>query len=137
MKDYLQKILALCTENQLSMFNRMYPNGPDKNQIKRAIQQVEQTLKVFNCKNQKLREENKESKQCIEILTTENNKLKKEINYLKEDLKESNIKITNLSTPSAIESANINASLQKLAALEAVGVDNWEYYDEAMNNIGE
>jgi hypothetical protein len=36
--------LEKCTDGQLDMFNRMYPNGLTDQQLDRAIDQIERTI---------------------------------------------------------------------------------------------
>lgn len=137
-KKYLDQISKLLIQEQMDIFNRMYPDGPDKSQLKWAITQVENTILGQNKRAQRLRDIEKEFEEykkdnadkiathvrAFDSLAKELAKVTKE----NERLSASKIDIDN---------AEIIERLDKLAALEAGGVDNWEWYDEAMSQENE
>lgn len=84
-KEYLKKILALCTEEQLELYGRMYPNGPKNIEI--AISQVERTLEKSNQDWQDLRAQNKSLEAKIKELEKtiiEKDAAYAELNYMRD-----------------------------------------------------
>lgn len=130
---YLTKILALCTTEQKELFGRMYPDGPSKKQLPRATEQVEATLRNLNNTQQQLRNITSEYEEFKKQSHVVEHELKSEIYNLKKSLKSAQSTIKLLAAESAGE--DITQRLEKLDALEAAGVDNWEWYDTAMENI--
>ena len=47
-KEYAGRLLTLCTNDQLAVFKRMYPNEPTNDQLPKAISQLEGTLRKDN-----------------------------------------------------------------------------------------
>ena len=66
-QEYITKLLLLCTDDQVNLFNRMYPNGP--NDLNVAIDQIERTLRDNNIKASKLLKLNVELEEQIKMLT--------------------------------------------------------------------
>ena len=131
-KEYLDKLVGLLTGPQLGLYERMYPNGPKPEQIRRATEQVETTLFRLNRDVQQLRDKSKELEEyrINAELTAES--LNRQYEDLLDELQEARERIKNLSTTSNRAQEDINKSLDKLARLEAGGVDNWNGYDYAM-----
>lgn len=131
---YLEKILKLCTPEQLDFYNRLYPNGPTKAQQARAIQQVEQTIINLNRDVQQLRNIKTEF-ELFKLDAT------LEVNVWENKLNQANARITELERDNNILKSATNpiiaadmARLDKLYRLEAAGVDNWEGYGYAMSD---
>ena len=134
-KDYLSKLLSLCTDKQKDRFSKMYPNGPIPKQITRAIQQIENTLSDLNIYNEENIELKKYYNEITNNLCEVISNQESSINKLEHDLHNANISILLLKTPINLNNKDISYRLSKLEALEAAGVDNWEWYEEAMNSI--
>lgn len=187
-KVHLSLILKLCTDDQLGMFERMYPGGINKmkpSMYENAIDQVERTILRLNTDVVRLRDIEKESKQkdeqivCLNILSHErisdllnqvadltaiidrkNETIKQRNETLKKfddltdvltqgygaascinpiiDATNAVAKIRGILADLAITSpASVETQerLDKLYALEAAGVDNWEGYDFAMETL--
>ncbi len=133
-KDYINKLLALCTKSQLNVFNRMYPDGPAKNQITHATMQLENTLYDLNTSNEELRRKKQETVNDTKKLNDEIQALHSEVDNTKIELQDAHNLIQRLETPINVDNNNIQERLLLLNALEAGGVDNWEWYDESIKN---
>ena len=131
--EYLIKLVSILTEDQLSLFNRMYPEWPSKSQTKLAIVQAETTLMKLNETNSKLRHENIELKESILKKSSSLIEYENDLDDIKSDLKEAYKTIERLKNPINIENSVVQERLELLAALEAGGVDNWEWYDESID----
>jgi thiamine biosynthesis lipoprotein ApbE len=134
-REYLDRLLKVCTAEQLGMFNRMYPNGPAPKQIKWAITQIENTILSMNKKAQVLANIQAEFEEFKRVNSAITESLQLSFNNLAQELNEADKEIERLSTPETIASADVLRRLYELAALEAAGVDNWEWYDKAMSNV--
>ena len=64
--EYMTELLALCSEKQKEIFNRMYPNGPAQKQVKIAIWQISNTLRSGNKDTENLKTEIKRLKENVE-----------------------------------------------------------------------
>lgn len=133
--DYLQKLLLLCNEKQMDMWNKMYPNGPKD--IDWAIKQVEGGLQALAVRCSELdnvlvdfNNYKCESQDTI-------NSLKKQSYDLEQTLASARSEIKMLDNPIALQNAEVQKRLEKLDALEAGGVDNWEWYGEAMSGVND
>lgn len=130
-KEYLIDLLTLCTEPQLNMYNRMYPDGPRNLDI--AINQIKQTILNLNKKVDVLKDIEKEFN-LFKERTKEIEKLAdKEIDRLNIELKLLQNELEMIRNPINAENTEVQERLEKLYKLEAAGVDNWEWYDEAMS----
>lgn len=133
--DYLEKILSLCTQKQKDFFSKIYPDGIDKKQINMAIFKVENTLRRSNSevKNlkisiQKLKEKNEDLSKTIkrqEIIITR----------LENELYEAHKQIKRLENPINIKNSKVQERLELLDALERGGVDNWDHYDDSIEDF--
>lgn len=132
--EYLSNLLALCTEKQKNLFCRMYPNGPNKYQLSRAISQVENTLKDLNTLKSDLVSIKTAAKDKYIGLEAEFNHLQRILESTKNALNEANNSIEKLITPINTENKAIQERLELLDALEAGGVDNWQWYDESIED---
>lgn len=131
-RQYLYKIIELCTPDQLELFDRMYPNGVSSNDMLNATSQVENTLKKANVNTEALKYVKMEVKSLDDEHSNKIGKLKQEIETLKSELAGSVKLVKRLSNPISIENNNVQEQLNKLYALEAGGVDNWVGYDESL-----
>lgn len=183
-KVHLSLILKLCTDDQLAMFERMYPGGINKmkpSMYENAIDQVERTILRLNTDVVRLRDIEKESKQKDMQIVCLNDQIADLLNIVADletiiDRKNETIKqrnetlkkfddLTDVLTQGYGAASCINpiidatnavakirgilaelsstsqtsdetqARLDKLDALEAAGVDNWEGYDFAMETL--
>ena len=132
-QDYLNKILALCTEKQTELFNRMYPDGVSSKQISHATFQIENTLKNLNESNEELNRVIKESDEHKLISNGKVNDLINNINLIEKELVDANSHIMRLENPINIENNEVQERLNLLDALEAAGVDNWNGYGYALD----
>lgn len=135
LKLYLERILALCTDKQRNLYDRMYPDGATGTQIKRAIQQVETTLKSRDGTIEILREDKKNLNVAIHGWIISKNVAEKESQRLEIELIEAEELIKRLQNPINIENNDVQEKLDRLDALEAAGVDNWDGYDYAMGEF--
>jgi peptidoglycan hydrolase CwlO-like protein len=135
--EYMNNLLALCTDSQKELFNRMYPDGPDKKQVRWAIVQLENTLKNLDLSKEELRNVKNDLEKTLSSTYTEMRKLELEIKSLKSELHEANSRINQLENPINTENTDVQDRLCKLDALEAGGVDNWDGYDFAMEQYRE
>ena len=132
-KDYMGKLLALCTEKQKDLFGRMYPTGPTSKQLNWAVTQLENTLKNLNVDKEQLRDEKKAHADDVESLNKSIRDLEKKLSIAVADLADAERRIERLSNSDAVNSADIQERLALLDALEAGGVDNWDGYDDAVD----
>jgi hypothetical protein len=136
-KEYLQDLLTLLTESQLSLFNRMYPNGCDSKQIDWAIQQIKNTILSMNKKTDLLIDIKKEFEEFKTNSLDDYRNLEKLLKEQDKELKEAYSDIEKLSSPINIQNLDVQKKLDKLYALECGGVDNWDWYGECMSTIYE
>ena len=131
---YLSNLVKLLTDEQLSMYNKMYPDGKPQ-YVDGAISQVERTLRTLNKATQDLRVEKLLADKKFTEANEELDILKRDVNRFKKELSLTNREIERLSTSENIVNANIQFELDKLQALENAGVDNWVGYDYAMDEL--
>jgi len=136
-KDYMGKLLTLCTEKQRAFFNRIYPDGPSSKQLNTAVLQLENTLKNLNADKEQLRDEKKAHVEDVDALNVTIRRLEKELSNTFTELREAESRIQMLSSPEATKSADIQERLALLDALEAEGVDNWDGYEYAIDRLSE
>jgi chromosome segregation ATPase len=134
-KQYLDELLTLCTEQQLNMFNLMYPNGPTSKQYDRSIEQIKATILGLNKDVERLRNIEKDFNLFKKESEEKEQSLQKEIKLLNHEIESLNNNIDMINNHINIENAEIQERLAKLDALEQYGVDNWEWYDDAINSI--
>lgn len=132
-REYIDRLLALCPESYNDMFNRMYPDGPKPKQVKWATTQVENSVKGLS----RVVERNTESSAKSARLLMEHEvtiaNLASELKASKTEANQLRIEVENLSTdPDAVATADVQARLNLLEALENGGVDNWEWYSESI-----
>jgi hypothetical protein len=132
--QYMKKILALCTEEQKDIFNKMYGDGPTTKQIEWATKQIEKTLLDTNRRAQIAQNKLEESKLELFEIKGKFNILQRNNDDMTVNLKEAQYYIKLLSTHENKQRADIEKRLEKLDKLEAAGVDNWEWYEDAMKN---
>ena len=133
-RDYLEKLLLLCTTKQKDFFLRMYPVGLKASQINYAIVQVENALKNNNATKEDLAKFKVSSAADKAIETKLYNDEKVKRLGLEIKLKEAYALVERLKNPINTENNEIQERLQLLNALEAGGVDNWEWYSESISN---
>ena len=134
-KDYLECLLLLCTEKQKVLFNRMYPDGINTNSKKSwAIRQLENTLKNLNSSKEELRESKEENEKISIQAINDINLVKQELVQTKKELEESRSEASKLSNPINTNNLDIQNRLELLDALEAGGVDNWEFYEDSIES---
>jgi hypothetical protein len=137
-KKYLDQILKLCTPSQLDMFNRMYPDGPAPKQINTAISQVERTILSLNHQVEKLKDIDKAFEEFKEAAAARESAHVRGFQHLTKELADVLKENERLSaSPVNVNNADIIEQLDKLAALEAAGVDNWEWYGEALSSMND
>ena len=102
-KQYLDKLIELCTPDQLELFDRMYPNGVPANSIPMATLQVENTLKKANINTEALKYVKFEVKSLDDEYSIKINSMKQEIIDLKNELNNSKNLVKRLSNPISIE----------------------------------
>ena len=136
-RDYVNKLLALCTEGQKNIFNRMYPEGVNIKQLDWATTQLENTLKDLNEQKSEMRELKKQHETEVSELTNKTIEANKKLSSLEEDLIEADLMIERLKNPINTENAKIQEDLDFLSALQSAGVDNWDGYDYAIEIMKE
>lgn len=134
-QKYLDNLLALCTEEQTNLFNRMYPDGPPNDKVDFAIMQVENTIRQLNKKTAAQATTLSESKEQLSELTAVNSELTNQLSVLQTQYNMLALENERLSTPINVENNKTQERLLLLDALEAGGVDNWEWYDESITNF--
>ena len=134
-RDYMNRLLNLCTERQKAFFDRIYPEGPKNNQLKTAISQIERTLSNLDEQKEEISSMKKEAAELAEKENKIKAEYRKTITQLEGELKDAKAQIDRLSNPINLENAEVQERLDLLSALEAGGVDNWEWYDESINNF--
>ena len=130
--QYMESLIELCTEKQKDFFLRIYPDGPNPSQVKRATQQIEATLKQDNLKIEQLKGELKAHQTSAEEAHLKLKSVSKELVDCKSDKEDLQLVIDRISNPIDIENSEVQSRLSLLNALEAGGVDNWEWYDHAI-----
>lgn len=129
-RDYLNNLLALCTDKQKNLFSRMYPNSnPDNKQLNWAVTQLENTLKGLNSSKEELNAEKKAHKETIEKYESKIKNLNERLNDAEKEINMLNSKIERIGSPLV----NNSEDLALLSALQAAGVDNWDGYDYAID----
>lgn len=118
-REYMEKLLLLCTTSQKELFSRMYPNKVEDKKIDWAIKQLENTLKKGN-------EEIEIKQNKIKGLEEMLEKTLKENSSLQNDVKELSKK--------TIQFKNVDDN-ELLNALFAHGLDNWEGYEIALESL--
>jgi hypothetical protein len=135
-KKILDQLLQICTPKQLDIFNRCYPEGPKPTQIKWAIQQIVNTIRDVNIDVDKLKDIKKEFDDFKKLSADNESTRIREINSLTKELAIANREIERLSADKVnVDNAEIIERLDKLYALEAGGVDNWDWYGECMSTM--
>jgi Asp-tRNA(Asn)/Glu-tRNA(Gln) amidotransferase B subunit len=120
----------------------MYPSGPAADQLSWAISQVKNTINKQNIDTTQLQNQIKDLQQLVDDNTISIQQYKRDIERLENVAIDYNVKIYNMqavidgNTGFALSQATVDR-LAKLDALEMGGVDNWEWYDEAMKHIGD
>ena len=132
-KDYMGKLLDLCTDWQRAFFSRMYPTGPTAKQLNWAVTQLENTLKNLNVDKEQLRDEKKAHADDVELLNKSIRDLEKKLSTVTAKLADAERRIERLSNSGSVNSAEIQERLALLDALEAGGVDNWDGYANAVD----
>ena len=133
-RDYLEKLLSLCTEKQANLFSRMYPDGPNIKQLSWAITQLENTLKDLNYTREALNGVKKAAKSSADVFSQELKRTERKLVDTEQELKEANCLIDRLKNPINTENNEVQEKLELLEALQQGGVDNWTWYDEAIKN---
>jgi uncharacterized protein YlxW (UPF0749 family) len=136
-KQYLDDLITLCTKKQIEMFNRMYPNGPTSKQFDRAIDQIKATILGLNKDVERLKDIEKDFKESKIVSEEKEQSLQKEIKLLNHEIESLNNEIDMFNNPINTDNIEVQKRLAKLDALEAGGVDNWEWYGECMSSIDE
>lgn len=132
-KEYLERLLTLCTKKQTDLFNRMYPDGVEKKKLDWATGQVERTLKGLNESAEELRTKTKEYNEDLEAKDKEVKANLFKVRDLESELAVLYRRFERMSeVPSNKENDRIQERLDLLDALEAGGVDNWEWYSESI-----
>ena len=138
-RDYLNDLMELCTDKQRDLLSRMYPDGVKKNQLDQAINQIKRTLKKANQFMEDTKQTEKETQINLDALTKEHNDEIKNLNYqieeLEQELKYAEQFINDVRNPIDIKNAHVQKRLRLLDALEAGGVDNWEWYEESIKHL--
>ena len=140
-QTYLKNLLGLCTATQKDLFTKMYPTWPTSNQLSAATSQVENTLRNLNTTNEDLKIAKRNARSAAYRLIIQIDSIEEHLRYTEKKLKEANAKIKWLeTTPPANANANANTNantqerLELLNALEAGGVDNWEFYEDSISD---
>lgn len=128
-KTYLNKLLALCSKEQLAIFSKIYPEGPNPGQLKQAVLQIESTLRKVHSTRGQLDAANS-TIDCQKTLIVS---LERTLQETNDSLKAATEKIDRLSTPINLANEGIQERLNLLDALEAAGVDNWVGYSDALS----
>jgi hypothetical protein len=135
-KKYLDRIVKLLIPEQLDIFYKMYPEGPAPKQVKWAINQIENTILAQNRESQKLRDIKTEFEEFKKAAEDREAAHVRAFQHITKELAQTLKENERLSASKVdVDNANIIEKLEKLYALEATGVDNWEWYDEAMESI--
>ncbi|MDD5149804.1 MAG: hypothetical protein PHC28_04900 [Flavobacterium sp.] len=120
-KNLLNQLLKLCTQEQIEIYNKMYPNGPDN--IDWAIHQVKNTIVRVNKEYESLKNISKEFAEYKQ-------KSEKLIHQLEQDISQKYSESRTISDELDIIKTNNNIDkdicdrLRWLDTLEAAGVDN-------------
>lgn len=136
-RDYMEKLKSLLTEGQLSVFNKIYPEGMKDSQIEHAIRQLETTLRGLNDKNTEYNALFKSSAEANASHIKEVKLLHGEITALRNDLNQAERKMEQLKNPINTENMEVQQDLDLLEALRAAGVDNWSGWDYAIERLNE
>ena len=134
-REYVNDLLTLCTPEQANMFNRMYPDGPNIKQIDRAIEQIKATILGLNKDVQNLRNIRKEFEAYKKETAEEISSLNRELEFTKRELSIAYDDLSKIKNPIDLNNLEVQQRLDLLDALKSAGVDNWEWYDEAISSI--
>jgi len=127
-KDYMGKLLDLCTEKQRDFFGRMYPAGPTAKQLNWAVTQLENTLKNLNVDKEQLQLEKKAHAETLDTLNSSIRDLEKKLSTTVTGLANAEKRIERLSNPDAVNSAEIQERLALLDALEYFRLANFRQF---------
>ena len=131
-KQKINYLMIFLSEKEKSLFKRMYGDYPDtKSKERHAVSQIENTLNKRCFSLSRSREEIEELENVIEKLKKEKKDIKEKNRHLQEEVVNLN-KIEASGT--RVVTTEEDKRLAKLAALEAGGVDNWEWYDTALED---
>ena len=133
----MEKLLTLFEPEHLDIWKKMYPEGPTPKQVPHATWQIENTLKGAQSRYFDKCLANRLLSDSLERAKAKEKELSRQVESLRESLKESEADVRRLSTPATKMTAEIEYKLEKLSALECAGVDNWEGYDYAMESMNE
>ncbi|NOR27648.1 MAG: hypothetical protein GQ540_03855 [Lutibacter sp.] len=111
----------------------MYPNGVSIKQLKWATEQIENTLNGLNCKNEEFKKLKIDNYDLCEEYKSKIKDLNEELKAFQYNTFDLHEKIKRLENPISIDNNDIQERLELLDALEAGGVDNWQWYDESIN----
>ena len=125
-RNFLNQLLYLCTKDQQDRFSELYPAITSKEQIKEAQSLVLKTLISNKTKLESLEKEVKELKEQVIDLQAENCQLQCNLDECKTP--NEGLEITN---------NQYKKNSLKLQALENLGVDDWDGYDDAMDDYRE
>ena len=136
-REYMERLLELCTDKQKDLFGRMYPEGVSVLQLSTATRQIETTIKGLNCVKEEFAEYRKGSDNKIALKEQQLQVVEKEKADLARELSDTLALVKRLETPESVAAANTEERLQFLNALEAAGVDNWDGYSYAQEILAE
>jgi len=132
-REYLDNLLALLTDFQRDIFNKMYPSGVNIKQLSWAITQAENTLKNLNEQKVEMRELERLHESEINDLASRLSEKNKKLSTAEEDLLEVSLLVERLRNPISMENNKIQEDIRLLDALRAAGVDNWDGWDDAID----
>ena len=138
-RNYLDKILSMCTPKEIAFFNQIFPGEVPAKDLSKAIALVERTISGSAKKRETIREElsvleNKYGALKNNLHTTVP-KLKRRISELEDHNRELLVLSERYTNPITLDNVKVQERLAILDALEAGGVDNWEGYDESLKGV--
>jgi len=137
-RNFLNQLLYLCTKDQQDRFSELYPAITSKEQIKEAQSLVLKTLISNKTKLESLEKEVKELKEQVIDLQAENCQLQCNLDECKTPKESQDYQdICSLNEGLEITNNQYKKNSLKLQALENLGVDDWDGYDDAMDDYRE
>lgn len=137
-REYMDKILSFLTERELAVFRRVF--GGKINDVDGAIDLIERHMKSQARERFDIEQHNEEIKRRdtdIMVANDEKNHLKVRIISLEKDIERMQCHVEVIESETDTDSAYAKKRLAILDALEAGGVDNWEWYEESLKQANQ
>lgn len=136
-KSYIDSLLRFLTEKEIRQLRIIFPNlNKDKDKVISLIERHLLSHVDYRKKNEKLSDECKSKEEEIDCLKKDLSLCRKTQQDLSDENMQLNKEIDILQAKVDLDSVEVVRRLAILNALEAGGVDNWQWYEESLKNAG-